>query len=109
MNRSTKILMTLFAAASVTATSAPAEPAAGVVRYGDLDLSNPSDLKALHKRMDKAANSLCLNETGPSPAVTVDATCKADAVRAARSQVEWLLASRQPQPSEFQPTLRSGE
>jgi hypothetical protein len=45
--------------------------------------------------MDQAANALCLNPTGPAPAAAVDATCKSDAVRAARAQLQALTAKRQ--------------
>ena len=108
MNYSTKMLLT-FALAAVTSTAASAEPATGVVRFDDLDLSRPADVRILHKRMDQAANAICLNPTGPSPAVIVDATCKSDAVRAARAQVGVLLASRQPLSIEPAASTRSGE
>ena len=96
MTRSLTILLALFCAALTISSACTAEPASsGVVRYQDLDLSRPGDVRILHKRVERAANAMCLHASGPSPAATVDASCKVEAVRAARAQVEAPRVERQ--------------
>ena len=54
----------LALAAAIAAPGAAAEPAAGdiatrSVTYGDLDLSSPGGLKALNRRVERAAREVC--------------------------------------------------
>ena len=98
MNRSLTILLALFCAAvtvSSTCIAAPGDPVSHLVRYDDLDLSKSADVRLLHRRIDRAANATCLHATGPSPAATVDMSCKGDAVRAARARAAELVARRE--------------
>lgn len=88
MTRSLTMMLALFCAALTISSACTAEPAsAEVVRYQDLDLSRPGQVRILQQRIERAANAMCLHASGPSPAATVDATCKLEAVRAAREQV----------------------
>jgi UrcA family protein len=98
MKRSLTTLLALFFAAltiSSTCTAASADPGARLVGYDDLDLSQPTHVRILHKRIEQAANAMCLHATGPSPALTVDARCKSEAVWAAWARVRELVAKRQ--------------
>jgi len=96
MNRSLTMLLALFCAAlTISSTCAAGQASSGVVRYHDLDLSRPGDVRILHQRIERAANAMCLHVSGPSPAATVDASCKADAVRAALDQIELPRVERQ--------------
>ena len=96
MTRSLTMLLAVFFAALTISSTCAAEPAtSGVVHYNDLDLSRAGDVRILHKRIERAANAMCLHATGPSPAATIDATCKTDAVQTARRQVEAPPAERE--------------
>lgn len=59
-----------------------------LVRFDDLDLATRSGAAELNRRLDQAANEVCLDVTGPSPAGKVDAKCKSDALKSARAQLE---------------------
>ena len=57
--------------ASITVSSAclaqPIVETRVLVRYADLDLSTPEGMKALNCRIEKAANRVCPDASGPSP------------------------------------------
>jgi UrcA family protein len=98
MTRSLTMLLALFCAAltiSSACTAGPASSGTNLVRYDDLDLSRATDVRTLNQRIERAANAVCAHATGPSPAAAVDVSCKADAVRAARAQVEDLAVKRE--------------
>ena len=73
---------------STTCLAETADHADRLVRLDDLDLATRSGAAELNRRLDQAANEVCLDVTGPSPAAKVDAKCKSDAVKNARAQLE---------------------
>jgi UrcA family protein len=88
MTRSIAMLLSLLFASLTVSSACFAEPAqVREVRYGDLDLSTPNGVETLHARLEAAANQVCLDPSGPSPAATVDPACKAEALRAALAQL----------------------
>jgi UrcA family protein len=90
MTRPLLMLLSLLCASVTVSSACFAQPNGQVrqVRYGDLDLSTPSGVETLHARIEAAANQVCLDPSGPSPAATVDPACKAEALRAALSQLD---------------------
>ena len=65
------------------------------VGYGDLDLASPAGKAALHKRIEDTAKAACeqLSTLYPLEQWTTDnQTCIADAIGAARTQEETILA-----------------
>ena len=58
------------------------------VSAAGLDLSTPAGLKAYERRIEKAANALCVDASGPAPAGRVDPLCKRDALNEARRQLD---------------------
>jgi len=112
MNRFNQTLMAFLLAAlagSGAVSPARADQGTSLVRHDDLDLSKPADRRVLQIRMNQAANALCLNPTGPAPGVTVDATCKSDAVQAARAQLHELNAKRELAATASGPSLGSAD
>jgi UrcA family protein len=97
MNRCVAAFLALLFA-SITVSSACFAQTTGearlLVRYDDLDLSTPAGMKALHRRIDLAANQVCRDPTGPSPAFAVHFICKADAARSARHQIKSTVAQQ---------------
>ena len=57
------------------------------VRVDGLDLSTAEGMKALHRRLEHAANAVCVDVSGPSRAGLVDPTCKAAALAEANRQL----------------------
>lgn len=84
----------LFAIDSSACPAGPNEQLVRVVTYSDDDLSSPKLVAALHRRIEYAINQVCADPTGPSPGVTIDASCKADAWANIRAQMETPVASR---------------
>lgn len=80
-----------FLFASITVSSAclaaSSDPAARLVSYNDLDLSSPSDVKMLHRRIESAIAVVCLDASGPSPAAILNNSCRAEALRSTRLQL----------------------
>jgi UrcA family protein len=99
MNRSLATLLALlFASIAVSSAcfAGPNDQAARLVPYDDLDLSKVSGVKALHRRIDRAINQICLDPGGSaSPAGSIDLACKSDAWRSARIQVKDAVAQQQ--------------
>ena len=98
MNRPLAFLLSLLVAAVTvsSACGAPADSQSRIVAYDDLDLSTPSGVKALNRRLGDAANQICLDASGPAPAASVGSACRADAWRIARLQAENAIARQQP-------------
>ena len=98
MNRPLALLLSLLLAAVTvsSACAAPTDSHSRIVSYGDLDLSTAAGVKALNHRLGHAANQICLDASGPAPAVSVGATCRADAWANARAQVANVIARQQP-------------
>ena len=96
MSRSvTSIVALCFAALTVSsACIASDDRESRLVRYDDLNLSRSDHVKLLQQRVERAANAICTDATGPSPAARVDAACKADALRAARAHLDELIAQQ---------------
>ena len=90
MTRTTVSLLLMISAlaAATPAVAAPAEIVTREVRYNDLDLSDAAGVKALHHRISRAANEVCLDSSGPSPAPGPDASCVGDARRDALRQLQ---------------------
>ena len=59
-----------------------------------LDLSTPAGLKAYERRIEKVANALCVDATGPAPAGRVDPLCKSEALKEARRQLEMVRTTK---------------
>jgi UrcA family protein len=60
------------------------------VRYDDLDLSAPSDIKALRRRILNAATRVCATEYGGDPlAMGLERDCIVEATNKAMGQVKW--------------------
>ena len=98
MNRCFAAFLALLFASITVSSACLAEPIIEtrvLVRYNDLDLSTPEGMKALHRRIENAANRVCPDATGPSPGVQVDLGCRADALVAARGQVPQAIAEQQ--------------
>ena len=72
---------------SATAQAQGAGSTQRQVRFDGLDLSTPQGMKALHRRLEHAANAVCVDVTGPSRAGLVDPTCKAAALVEANRQL----------------------
>ena len=66
-----------------------------LVPYEDRDLATPAGLKALERRIDLAANRVCIDVSGPSPGGQMDLGCKAEAVANARLQIRQAIAQQQ--------------
>jgi len=98
MNRCFAAFLALLFASITVSSACLAEPiteARVLVRYDDLDLSSPAGMKTLQRRIERAANGVCPDASGPSPGVQVDLGCRADALVAARSQVPQAIADQQ--------------
>ena len=72
---------------SATAQAQGAGSTQRQVRLDDLDLSTAEGLKTFHRRLEHAANAVCVDVTGPSRAGLVDPTCKAAALVEANRQL----------------------
>jgi UrcA family protein len=98
MNRCFAAFLALLCASITVSSACLAQPngqATLLVGYDDLDLSTPAGMKVLHRRIDLAANRVCPDASGPSPAVQVDLGCRADAVTSARAQISQAIAQQQ--------------
>ena len=98
MNRPFALLLSLLLAAVAvsSAFAAPKDSQSRIVSYDDLDLSTAAGVKALHRRLGHAANQICLDASGPAPAASVGATCRADAWGNARAKAKTVIAGLQP-------------
>jgi UrcA family protein len=98
MNRPLALLLSLLLAAVAvsSAFAAPNDNPSRIVPYDDLDLSTAAGVKALHRRLGHAANQICLDASGPAPAASVGATCRADAWGNARAKAKTVIARLQP-------------
>ena len=97
MNRCFAAFLALLFASITVSSACFAQPngqARLLVQYDDLDLSTPAGVKALHRRIEVAANRVCPDVSGPSPGVQVDLGCKADALASARAQVPSAVAQQ---------------
>jgi UrcA family protein len=111
MNRPLALILSLLLTA-VTVSSACAAPTGSqlrIVSYDDLDLSTATGVKALHRRLGQAANQSCLDASGPAPAVSVSATCRAEAWANARAQAANLVARQQPNAEPSSTAKEKGE
>jgi UrcA family protein len=91
MTRTLALLIALSAAASSAQAAGLDEKATRLIPYDDRFYSD-AGLAVLHSRIGAAANQVCLDPTGPSPGATVNAACRAEAVRDARSQLDEFIA-----------------
>jgi len=98
MNRALALLLSLLLAAVAvsSAFAASRDSQSRIVSYDDLDLSTAAGVKALHRRLGHAANQICLDATGPAPAASVGATCRAEAWGNARATAKNVIARQQP-------------
>ena len=79
-----------------------------LVRYGDLDLSTVTGIKALDRRIEHALNLVCVGYSGPSAAGTIDPDCKTNGRRAVLPQ-EAAAIARQKSAKRGTETSISGE
>ena len=96
MNRSILLAAAILITCVTFSTTCLAETdqASRLVRVDDVDLSTSAGAAELNRRLHQAANEVCLDVTGPSPAGRVDPKCKSDALKRARAQLE--TASNRP-------------
>jgi UrcA family protein len=95
MNRFLATFLALLFASLTVSSACLAETdgqATRLVAYADLDLATPQGMRTLHQRIERAANDVCLDVSGPAPAGHVDAACKADALVDARGQAAVAMA-----------------
>lgn len=111
MNRPLAFLLSLLLAALAvsSAFAAPRDNSSRIVSYGDLDLSTAAGVKALHRRLGHAANQICLDSSGPAPAASVSATCRAEAWGNARAKAKSVIARQQPTAERSSPSNEKGE
>jgi UrcA family protein len=67
-----------------------------VIPYDDRGLYSDDGLANLERRIGIAANQVCLDPTGPSPAVTVNLVCRAEVLRSAHAQLAEAIARPKP-------------
>lgn len=79
---------------STTARAEASSEAYRQVSAIGLDLSTPAGRKAYQRRIEKAANALCVDATGPAPAGQVDPSCKAEAMNDVRRQLAAVRTHR---------------
>ena len=111
MNRPLALLLSplLSAVAVSSAFAAPNDSQSRIVPYDDLDLSTAAGVKALHRRLGQAANQICLDASGPAPAASVGATCRADAWGNARAKAKTVIARLQATAEPHSPFNETGE
>lgn len=111
MNRPRALLLSLLltALAVSSAFAAPRDNPSRIVSYGDLDLSTAAGVKALHRRLGHAANQICLDASGPAPAASVGATCRAEAWGNARARAKSVIARQQPSAEPYSTSNEKGE
>jgi UrcA family protein len=111
MNRPLVFLLSLTVAALTVsaACAAPRDNQSRIVAYDDLDLTTAAGVRALNRRLGQAANEICLDASGPAPAASVGASCRADAWRSGRSQAESAIARLQPTTEPSSTSQETGE
>ena len=102
MTRLSIILVSITAAAAFAAAPATAQrpvtvygvPSASVyVSYADLNLSQADGVAALHARIRRAANNLCISDSiMPASILLQERACAAEAVAGAQAQIQRALA-----------------
>lgn len=110
MNRCLAAFLALLFASLTVSSACLAEPngqATQLVRYDNSDLSTVQGVKALKRRIELAANRVCLDVSGPSPGGQVDLGCRADALASARSQIEAAIAQHRSSAQAVAATERS--
>lgn len=65
-----------------------------MVRYDDLDLSTPAGLKVLHRRIEQAADQVCVDAAGLEASQQTDLACRADAMASAQALVRQATADQ---------------
>jgi UrcA family protein len=87
------VALGFLAAAATVANPALAADEAREVRYADLDLSTPTGVATLHRRINLAADSICGPKmTGPK-LVALWSQCHAATVASASERVEIAIAA----------------
>jgi UrcA family protein len=111
MNRPLALLLSLLltALAVSSALAAPRDSQSRIVSYDDLDLSTATGVNALHRRLGHAANQICLDASGPAPAASVGAECRAEAWRNARAKAKSVIARQQPTAEPHSTSSEKGE
>jgi len=97
MNR---FLVSLFVpiglAASPAQAASPDTAPTRVIGYDERELRSIDNLRTLLRRIDMAANEVCRDPYGPSPAVTVNLVCRAEAVGNAHQQLADAVTRAEP-------------
>jgi UrcA family protein len=75
-----------LAASSTQAASSDAPPTR-VIGYDERELHSTDNVKTLLRRINMAADQVCADPNGPSPAITVNQVCRAEAVGNAHQQL----------------------
>ncbi|MEO8455963.1 MAG: UrcA family protein [Sphingomicrobium sp.] len=96
MNRIIIASTLLFASSTISSAciAAPNEEATLQVSYDDLDLSTPAGLKALHRRIGRAADEACARASYPELGQQTDLACTANARAEALSHVPQAIAEQ---------------
>lgn len=98
------MIRTAITAAVLAGMVAPTAPSAQTtadgartvhVRYTDLDLSQPDDMKLLQHRIAMAVNTVCpFPVAGSMGDMAANSRCRAHAIRGAKQQLAALIATR---------------
>jgi UrcA family protein len=94
MNRCLVGLLLFTSSAVPNACLASPNGEATVVQDDDLDLSTRTALKALHRRIERAADQASAEASAPAAGQQSDLACIADAMAAAHAQVVQAIADQ---------------
>lgn len=97
MNRFLASLVIPFSLAASSAQAASSnDPSTRVIPYDARGLYSDDDLRTLLRRINMAADQVCRDPNGPSPAGTVNLVCRAEAVGNAHQQLADAVTRRKP-------------
>ena len=87
MNRFFVLLAIPASLAASSAQAAASDPSAQRVPYDSRGLTTEQGLRTLLRQISVAADRVCLDPNGPSPAATVNLVCRAEAIGRAHDQL----------------------
>ncbi|MBB5707650.1 UrcA family protein [Sphingopyxis panaciterrulae] len=88
-------LVGMTASTATSAQTTADEAPTAHVRYTDLDLSQPDDMKLLHHRVAMAVNTVCpIPVAGSMDDIMANMRCRTRAIKGADQQIAALVARR---------------
>jgi len=88
-------LVGMTASTATSAQTTADEARTAHVRYTDLDLSQPDDMKLLHHRVAMAVNTVCpIPVAGSMDDIMANMRCRTRAIKGADQQIAALVARR---------------